>query len=230
MQLINRHAIIFTLALAPVLLLSGCGCLKNNHRPTDHILTAHTRIAYMDGKYRVCRDNCPSRTEKVLDDTDYSAINSATNLPPNISGPGQAAKQPVAQPLESPIRTEANEVPIKTFVVQFEFGTTKPTREGRRQLDLLTEAAKQAPTAIELLGETDTIGTKNYNNKLAFKRAHFVARWLKEHGVSAKISVEAKGGCCHPLPYDKTEKALLKMRRVKAEVQVFVQPKKEIKK
>jgi len=83
---------------------------------------------------------------------------------------------------------------------------------------LLTKAARQTAVAIELIGETDDIGRQKYNDKLASSRAHFVARWLKSHGVNAKIYVEAKGGCCHPAPFDQTENALQEMRRVQAKV------------
>ncbi|MEQ1816223.1 MAG: hypothetical protein ABL861_07085, partial [Nitrosomonas sp.] len=63
----------------------------------------------------------------------------------------------------------------------------------------------------------------NYNDKLASRRMNFVVRWLKSHGVNAKISVEAKGGCCHPAPYDTTETALQEKRRVQAKVQQTIE-------
>ncbi|MDP1942081.1 MAG: OmpA family protein, partial [Gallionella sp.] len=154
------------------------------------------------------RENCPKRTEKVLDDADYAVMQA-----PPVSI--RQSEPPITLPVSiaAPVNEHAN-----IFIVQFEFGKSMPTNDGYKTLALLTKAAKQTTVAIELIGETDDIGTQNYNDKLAFSRVHFVARWLGSHGVNARISVEAKGECCHPAPYDKTETALQEKRRVQAKV------------
>jgi len=127
----------------------------------------------------------------------------------------QQSEPPITPPVS--IAAPASEH-ADIFIVHFKFGKSIPTSNGYKTIALLTKAARQTAVAIELIGETDDIGTQNYNDRLAFSRVHFVARWLGSHGVNARISVEAKGGCCRPAPFDQTEKALQEMRRVQAKV------------
>jgi len=202
--LIKRRAAVLILAMASSTVLVGCNNLSRGH--PDRIANVDPSIAYLDGKFRICRENCPKRTEKVLDDADYTVMQAA---PVSIQKSELQITQPIS--IAAPASEHAD-----IFIVQFEFGKSMPTNDGYKTLALLTKAAKQTAVAIELIGETDDIGTQNYNDKLAFSRVHFVARWLGSHGVNANISVEAKGGCCHTAPYDTTETALQEKRRVQA--------------
>jgi len=204
--LIKRHAAVLILAMASSILLVGCNNPSRVY--LDKIVNVEPSIGYLDGKFRICRESCPKRTVKIMDDADYVVMQA-----PPVSIP--QPKPPITVPAS--IAAPATEH-VDIFMVQFEFGKSTPTNDGYRAIALLTEAAMQTAVAIELIGETDDIGTQNYNDKLASRRVNFVARWLKSHGVNAKISVEAKGGCCHPAPYDKTEAALQEKRRVQAEV------------
>lgn len=204
--LINRHTTVLLLAMVPSILLVGCSNSPKIH--LDKIINVEPSIGYLDGKFRICRENCPKRTVKILDDADYAVM----QVPPvNIPQPEPPITPPAS--IAAPATEHAD-----IFVVQFEFGKSTPTNDGHRAIATLTETAMQTGVAIELIGETDDIGTQKYNDKLASRRVSFVARWLKSHGVKAMISVEAKGGCCHPAPYDKTEAALQEKRRVQAEV------------
>lgn len=209
--MIKRRVAVFILAMASSTLLVGCNNLPREH--LDRTAIVDPSVGYLDGKFRICRENCPKRTEKVLDDADYAVMQA-----PLVSI--QQSELPLTQPVS--IAIPANEH-VDIFIVQFEFGKSIPTRNGYKTIALLTKAAKQAAVAIELIGETDDIGTQNYNDKLASRRMNFVVRWLKSHGVNAKISVEAKGGCCHPAPYDTTETALQEKRRVQAKVQQTIE-------
>lgn len=57
--------------------------------------------------------------------------------------------------------------------------------------------------AIEIKGFTDKIGTNEYNDKLAEKRAESVKQYLISHGINeSKIKIEAKGKCCYTSPKD----------------------------
>ena len=210
--MIKRRVAVLILTMASSTLLVGCSNNLSREHP-DRIVNVDPSIGYLDGKFRICRDNCPKRTEKVLDDADYAVMQA-----PPVSI--QQSEPPITQPIS--IAIPANEH-VDIFIVQFEFGKSIPTRNGYKTIALLTKAAKQAAVAIELTGETDDIGTQKYNDKLASRRMNFVARWLKSHGVNAKISVEAKGGCCHPAPYDTTETALQEKRRVQAKVQQTIE-------
>ena len=205
-QLIKRRAAVLILAMASSTLLAGCNNLSRGR--LDSIANVDPGIGYLNGKFRICRENCPKRTEKVLDDADYAVMQA-----PPVSI--QQSEPPITPPVS--IAAPASEH-ADIFIVHFKFGKSIPTRNGYKTIALLTKAARQTAVTIELIGETDDIGTQNYNDRLAFSRAHFVARWLESHGVNARISVEAKGKCCRPAPFDQTEKALQEMRRVHAKV------------
>jgi outer membrane protein OmpA-like peptidoglycan-associated protein len=209
--LIKRRAAVLILTMAISTLLVGCNNLSREL--PDRIVNVDPSIGYLDGKFRICRENCPKRTEKVLDDADYAVMQA-----PPVSI--QQSEPPITLPVS--IAIPANEH-VDIFIVQFEFGKSIPTRNGYKTIALLTKAAKQTAVAIELIGETDDIGTQNYNDKLASSRVNFVARWLRSYGVNANISVEAKGGCCHPGPYDTTETPLQEKRRVQAKVQQTIE-------
>ena len=204
--LIKQRAAVLILAMASSILMVGCNNLSRGH--LDGIVNFDPGIGYLDGKFRICRENCPKRTEKVLDDADY-----AVRQAPPVSI--QQSEPPITPPVS--IAAPASEH-ADIFIVHFKFGKSIPTSNGYKTIALLTKAARQTAVAIELIGETDDIGTQNYNDRLAFSRVHFVARWLRSHGVNARILVEAKGGCCRPAPFDQTEKALQEMRRVQAKV------------
>ncbi|MHB1591414.1 MAG: OmpA family protein [Sulfuricella sp.] len=206
--MIKRRAAVLILAIASSTLLVGCNNLSRGH--LDRIANVDPGIAYLDGKFRVCRENCPKRTEKVLDDADFAVMQA-----PPVSI--QQSEPPITPPVST--AAPANEH-SDIFNVYFKFGKSMPTNDGYKTLALLTKAAKQTAVAIELIGETDDMGTQNYNDKLASSRVHFVARWLGSHGGHTKVYVEAKGGCCHPAPYNKTETALQEKRRVQAKVRL----------
>lgn len=209
--MINRRTAVLILAMAFSTLLVGCNNLSRDH--PDRIVYADPSIGYLDGKFRICRENCPKRTEKILDDADYAVMQA-----PPVSI--QQSELPLTLPVS--IEIPANEH-VDIFIVQFEFGKSIPTRNGYKTIALLTKVAKQTAVSIELIGETDDIGTQNYNDKLAFNRVNFVARRLRSHGVNAKFMLKQKGGCCHPGPYDTTDTALQEKRRVQAKVQQTIE-------
>jgi len=79
--------------------------------------------------------------------------------------------------------------------IQFDFDSAVlKDREKIRILASLEQLKKVKD--IEVKGYTCDIGTKDYNDKLALKRAEVVATYLKVHGL--KISqVTGEGNCCY---------------------------------
>ena len=170
-------------------------------------------IGYLDGKYKVCRENCPVPTPKELDDSVpaetlvYELLKRSVPIP---------LAQPVAQPEPQPQQAVIEApIAIPTFDIYFDFGMSKPNKEGKKELRRFVNSVDlREATQIELVGKTDDIGTKNFNRKLAYKRAMYVETWLKAHGVNAQITVSAKEECCRVAPYNKRELTLKAMRRV----------------
>ena len=67
---------------------------------------------------------------------------------------------------------------------------------------------------IKLIGHTDSIGSKSFNQKLSIRRATEVADYLNEHGVSQeRIHLEGVGSS-YPVSTNKTEAGRLRNRRV----------------
>ncbi len=170
-------------------------------------------IGYLDGKYKVCRENCPVPTPKELDVSVpaetlvYELLKRSVPIP---------LAQPVAQPEPQPQQAVVEApIAIPTFDIYFDFGMSKPNNEGKKELRRFVNSVDlREATQIELVGKTDDIGTKNFNRKLAFKRALFVETWLKSHGVNAQITISAKEECCRTAPYDKLETSLKEKRKV----------------
>lgn len=121
----------------------------------------------------------------------------------------------MAATLESDAQPTSKNNNDDTIEIYFDFGMSKPNQEGRKELLRLAEmAATKTTNNIELDGHTDDIGTREFNTELTKKRADFVARWIKSHGINAAISVTAKGECCRAAPYNKGEESLVEKRRV----------------
>jgi len=190
---------------------SFTGCRSHLDNIADE--RVQPNIGYLDGKYKVCRENCPVPTPKELDDSVpaetlvYELMKKAVPIPL-----AQPVSQPEPQPQQVVIETP---IAIPTFDIYFDFGMSKPNKEGKKELRRFVNSVDlREATQIELVGKTDDIGTKNFNRKLAYKRALYVETWLKAHGVNAQITISAKEECCRVAPYNKRELTLKAMRRV----------------
>lgn len=196
---------------------SFTGCRSHLENIADE--RVQPNIGYLDGKYKVCRENCPVPTPKELDDSVpaetlvYELMKKAVPIPL-----AQPVSQPEPQPEPEPQPKQAvieAPIAIPTFDIYFDFGMSKPNKEGKKELRRFVNSVDlREATQIELVGKTDDIGTKNFNRKLAYKRALYVETWLKAHGVNAQITITAKEECCRVAPYNKRELTLKAMRRV----------------
>lgn len=190
---------------------SFTGCRSHLDNIADE--RVQPNIGYLDGKYKVCRENCPVPTPKELDDSVPAETLVYELLKRSVPIPlAQPVSQPEPQPQQAVIETP---IAIPTFDIYFDFGMSKPNKEGKKELRRFVNSVDLSEaTQIELEGKTDDIGTKNFNRKLAYKRALYVETWLKAHGVNAQITISAKEECCRVAPYNKRELTLKAMRRV----------------
>lgn len=80
--------------------------------------------------------------------------------------------------------------------VYFAFDEYNISPEGYEKLKeiVLNYKDKEKP-ALKIIGYTDHVGTKEYNDMLALKRAMAVAGYFKVHGFDTVV-VEGKGSCC----------------------------------
>lgn len=78
----------------------------------------------------------------------------------------------------------------------FKFDSAKLMHSAREALDKLVRDIKSCPDQIKhikIVGHTDRIGDKAYNQKLSVKRAQAVADYLVKQGVTIPTDVEGRG-------------------------------------
>ncbi len=86
--------------------------------------------------------------------------------------------------------------PLKpvSFMLYFETGGAKLTARSEADLPrILAEAAKRPAPDLSVIGHTDTVGDDDSNEKLALKRAQFVANLITAKVKAVQISVESHG-------------------------------------
>ncbi|MBS0400213.1 MAG: OmpA family protein [Proteobacteria bacterium] len=98
--------------------------------------------------------------------------------------------------------------------VHFATDSAVLTADSSAELDDAVATLKKNPDlVIEVRGHTDSTGTKRHNQILSQKRAESVEAYLKEHGVTNKLT--ARGfGQSEPIADNKTEEGRQKNRRV----------------
>ena len=189
-----------TLSFMAVLSALASGCAGH----LEPIASIDPKIEFMRGEYKICRESCPIRTPKELDDEQTFQAQVSQFEPLNASKDlGLPARQ---------TSSAENQSTVKSISILFDFGMSKPNKSGLKELSVFAQTDEK--NQIELVGGTDDIGTKNFNNNLADKRAKFVKAWLLSHGVSAPITIVTQAECCHPPPYDKAAETLKAKRKV----------------
>jgi outer membrane protein OmpA-like peptidoglycan-associated protein len=91
---------------------------------------------------------------------------------------------------------------LMTSIAVFDFDKYDLKDSEKKEISNAMDRIKKAET-IEIKGYTDKIGTEEYNDKLALKRAESVKQYLISQGIEeSKIKIEAKGKCCYISPKD----------------------------
>ena len=195
----------------PMLIVALSGCASSLETITQ---AEPARIGYLDGKFRVCREDCPVPTPKELDDSTPMEHMVAEMVKKSMSAPTPPTidAQKVQGVLEK--RTEPTAA-AQQYEVYFDFGMSRPNVEGENELRRFEESIRGLnDLKIELVGRTDDIGTSKFNRRLARKRALNIADWIKAHSIKARIALSTKAECCRAAPYDKREPTFKEKRRV----------------
>lgn len=87
------------------------------------------------------------------------------------------------------------------MVVHFEFASATPTKAGAAELEEALTRIRDGDM-LRIDGHTDDIGGVAFNDRLARRRAEYVATWLKRHDVQNPMRIEAHGKCCYVAPND----------------------------
>lgn len=83
----------------------------------------------------------------------------------------------------------------ETFHVYFESRAARMTQESLRRMDELIEKLRSWPAPeIVIVGHTDTVGSRAFNERLGMERARAVVAALEARGVSPlSMTVESRG-------------------------------------
>jgi outer membrane protein OmpA-like peptidoglycan-associated protein len=91
-------------------------------------------------------------------------------------------------------------VPPAQFILYFRHDSTELTDPSRKQVpEILRVIRERYPVDVSVVGHTDTMGNKRYNNQLALQRAHAVARILSDAGVDPSVLEIVSHGKENPL-------------------------------
>ncbi len=81
----------------------------------------------------------------------------------------------------------------------FDSATLRPEADAALQQTLASIRQAIPYPAIQVVGNTDSIGTVAYNNALSLRRAQSVAQWLVAHGIPRAAITEVGNGESQPI-------------------------------
>jgi len=195
----------------PLLVLALAGCASNLENISQERWEAN--IGYLDGKFKVCRENCPVPTPKEIDDSIPLEVLVSEMVKKSRLAPAPVPALPPVSLQETPKAPE--EIAEQQYEIHFDFGMSQPNADGESELRKFEESIHGLNNLkIELIGRTDDIGTSKFNRSLARKRALNIAARIKARGIKAKIALSTKAECCRAAPYDKREPSFKEKRRV----------------
>lgn len=97
----------------------------------------------------------------------------------------------------------------------FAFGSFELSEDAKGILDKLIPVIEDVPdTKLKIIGHTDNIGGKSYNDNLSLNRAKSVASYLSAGGIDRNSIIEQGKGFSQPVADNTTEQGRAKNRRV----------------
>ncbi len=97
----------------------------------------------------------------------------------------------------------------------FAFDSFELSEDAKGMLDKLIPVIEDVPgTKLKIIGHTDNIGGKSYNDNLSLNRAKSVASYLSAGGIDRNSIIEQGKGFSQPVADNTTEQGRAKNRRV----------------
>lgn len=97
----------------------------------------------------------------------------------------------------------------------FAFDSFELSEDAKGMLDKLIPVIEDVPgTKLKIIGHTDNIGGKSYNDNLSLNRAKSVASYLSAGGIDRNNIIEQGKGFSQPVADNTTEQGRAKNRRV----------------
>jgi outer membrane protein OmpA-like peptidoglycan-associated protein len=111
----------------------------------------------------------------------------------------------------------------KAFIlegVNFELNSSYLTKEAKTTLEKAVTALRENPEVqVKIVGHTDNIGSKKYNDWISLRRANRVKSWLVKKGISAARLTTAGVGFGEPITTNDTPEGRAKNRRIEFHVE-----------
>lgn len=122
--------------------------------------------------------------------------------------------------------TDISGTDVELRTVYFNFNGSALTPAAKAKLNALAKTLKTTGVkSVKIVGFTDAIGTKGYNQKLSERRANAVAAYLKGKGVKVKGKSEVRGlgdtesqSQCEGVTGKELKACLWRDRRVEVEI------------
>ncbi len=178
----------------------------------------------MDQAYQVVLGKAPMPTEagegEIESTTSDAAVDSAATEEGEENtdaNEGASAETPSLEEIaEKPLEAGTN---IVLNNVLFESSSSKLKNSSYTELDKLVEILKKNPaTKVEIVGHTDSQGSKRGNDRISKARADVVVKYLGSKGIDAKL-LTAKGyGSSQPVASNDTAEGRAKNRRTEFKV------------
>jgi outer membrane protein OmpA-like peptidoglycan-associated protein len=99
----------------------------------------------------------------------------------------------------------AQRVMEKYALILFDYDSAEIKERNKVVLERVVKRIRELPDArVTILGQTDIIGTEDYNLGLSQRRAKSVFQSVTENGIPSPERIEFKGNGPHDPPYDNT--------------------------
>lgn len=144
-------------------------------------------------------------TQSAVTTRSNSTITSREGLPLTASSIERAQTENSLTELEEELESMANELEVtetpeiaevpSTVSIRFDLDSAEVQQELADNLETTLSQLKglSKDKTIEVIGYTDTSGSKAYNNKLSLKRASAVKEMLEQQGILANIKITGGG-------------------------------------
>jgi outer membrane protein OmpA-like peptidoglycan-associated protein len=167
----------------------------------DYTYQSGNAVFLPDRTFILC-STCPSVSHKKKEEKPYLASTTPQKstsplfldfndiVPHSVSNAETNAKQDIVEVKVNKDSKSAN-CEVNKVLVNFNFDSAELSNSAKQILDTLDVSYPYTVT-----GFTCSVGQKDYNNKLAKRRAESVADYLRQKGVKIE-SVSGKGSCCY---------------------------------
>ncbi len=167
-----------------VIMLALAGCISpravTDGNRTDALKPVEYKITQQlgDSKYVFCDEDCSVHSAKQFEVDDQSV-----NRPVMLLKPAHPASEMKAL--------------TKEFKVHFNFDSHALTKSSKTEVAaILTFLETNGSKHITIVGKTDPVGTKGYNQRLAKRRAECVKQALLRDQLAHKLQLDVSTNCC----------------------------------